>query len=39
MMDNIVGRVLQRLGIENDLYQQWQGPEHRLRARQRMPRR
>ena len=25
IVDNIVGRVLSRLGIENDLYQHWQG--------------
>jgi 4-hydroxy-3-polyprenylbenzoate decarboxylase len=25
MVDNIVGRVLARLGIENELYTQWQG--------------
>ncbi len=25
IVDNIVGRVLRRLGIENDLYQEWQG--------------
>ncbi len=25
IVDNIVGRVLQRMGIENDLYQEWQG--------------
>ena len=27
IVDNIVGRVLSRLGIENDLYREWQGPE------------
>ncbi len=27
VVDNIVGRVLRRLGIENTLYQEWQGPE------------
>lgn len=26
MVDNIVGRVLARLGIENELYRRWQGP-------------
>src|SRR5512133_3478114 len=26
IVDNIAGRVLRRLGIENDLYVQWQGP-------------
>jgi flavin prenyltransferase len=25
MVDNIVGRVLRRIGIENDLYKQWEG--------------
>jgi flavin prenyltransferase len=25
VVDNIVGRVLRRMGIENDLYMQWQG--------------
>jgi 4-hydroxy-3-polyprenylbenzoate decarboxylase len=25
VVDNLVGRILQRLGIENDLYLQWQG--------------
>ena len=25
MVNNLVGRVLRRVGIENDLYQQWQG--------------
>lgn len=25
IVDNIVGRVLSRIGIQNDLYQQWQG--------------
>jgi 4-hydroxy-3-polyprenylbenzoate decarboxylase len=25
IVDNIVGRVLRRMGIENDLYMQWQG--------------
>lgn len=27
IVDNIVGRVLRRLGIENDLYQEWLGPK------------
>ena len=25
LVDNLVGRVLARLGIENERYQQWQG--------------
>jgi 4-hydroxy-3-polyprenylbenzoate decarboxylase len=25
IVDNTVGRILARLGVENDLYQQWQG--------------
>ncbi len=30
IVDNIVGRVLRRMGIENDLYRKWQGqtPRH-----------
>lgn len=28
VVDNIVGRVLRRMGIENTLYQEWQGPVH-----------
>lgn len=27
VVDNIVGRVLRRMGIENTLYREWQGPE------------
>lgn len=27
IVDNIVGRVLNRIGIENDLYLRWQGPQ------------
>jgi 4-hydroxy-3-polyprenylbenzoate decarboxylase len=27
IVDNIVGRVLRRMGIENDLYREWQGVE------------
>jgi 4-hydroxy-3-polyprenylbenzoate decarboxylase len=40
MLNNIVGRVLLRLGIENDLYAIWQGaqqPELRLREDRRIP--
>jgi 3-polyprenyl-4-hydroxybenzoate decarboxylase len=25
MVDNTVGRVLARMGVENDLYSRWQG--------------
>jgi len=25
VIDNTVGRILARLGVENDLYQEWQG--------------
>jgi flavin prenyltransferase len=28
MIDNMVGRVLRRLGIENSLYSAWEGPLH-----------
>jgi flavin prenyltransferase len=28
VVDNIVGRVLRRLGIENSLYAAWEGPQH-----------
>jgi 3-polyprenyl-4-hydroxybenzoate decarboxylase len=27
LIDNTIGRILLRLGIHNDLYQEWQGPQ------------